>query len=106
MRSEETVSGWMENCRRDGLDAAEVRLVYQRYRAYRAHHEKGGRGDPLPLERWFGWYRLEVASEAGTQAPSPSGCSIDDDSRNRGMIRKPDAFLDALKALAASAGAM
>jgi hypothetical protein len=95
-------SGWLEFCRTEGLDPAEVRVVLSRYRAYRSYYRAGRRGEPLPLANWFGFYRMETASEVGQQAPAPSGCSVDDDSRNRGAIRKPEAFLQALALLAAA----
>lgn len=95
------LSGWVNACRAEGLDPAEVRVVLGRYRAYQGYYRNGRRGEPLPLAAWFNWYRLEAASEAG-QAPSPSGCSVDDDARSRGAIRKPLAFLEVLSALAAT----
>ena len=92
---------WVNACRAEGLDPAEVRLVLGRYQAYRGYYLKGRRGEPLPLAAWFDWYRIETASEKSQQAPSPSGCSVDDDARNRGAILKPQAFLKALSELAA-----
>lgn len=93
--------GWLDFCRSEGLDPAEVRLVLSRYQAYRGYYRAGRRGEPLPLANWFGFYRMETASEAGQQVAAPSGCSIDDDSRNRGVIHKPEVFLQALSRLAA-----
>jgi hypothetical protein len=100
--SESATTGWLAACRDEGLDPAELRLVLDRYRAYRAYYVKGQRGEPLPLETWFSWYRMEAASEAQQQAPSPSGCSVDNDARNRGLMAKPAAFLKVLAQLAAS----
>lgn len=90
---------WVELCRAEGLDPAEVRLVLGRYRAYRDYYRQGGRGEPLPLAVWFRWYRLENATEAGDQAPAPVGCSIDDDARNRGLMNRPEALLRVLTRL-------
>ena len=96
-----TSTDWVSTCRDEGLDPAEVRLVLGRYRAYQSYYLTGGRGEPLPLETWFNWYRMETASETSQQAPSPSGCSVDDDARNKGAIRKPQAFLRVLARLEA-----
>jgi hypothetical protein len=93
--------GWTDACRAEGVDPAEVRLVLERYRAYRAYYLKGGREQPLPIENWFTWYHAETVSEAGAQAPSPSGCSVDDEARSRGAVRKPKTFLKLLAQLAA-----
>lgn len=100
-----TATDWVGACRDEGFDPAEVRLVLGRYRAYQGYYLKGRRGELLPLETWFNWYRMETASEAGQQAPSPSGCSVDGDARNRGAIRKPLAFLKVLAQLEAADGA-
>lgn len=91
---------WLLGCQEEGIDPGEVRLVYQRYEAYRGFYLQG-RGEPLSLEAWFNCYRIETASEATAQSkPSPSGCSVDDGSHNRGVIRKPEAFLKVLRRLA------
>jgi hypothetical protein len=100
--AEDDAPDWFGACRADGLDPAEVRLVLRRYEAYRGYHTQGRRGEPLPIETWFNWYRMETISETGQQFQSPSGCSVDDQARNRGVIRNPEAFLRALKRLAAS----
>ncbi len=93
---------WVRLCLGEGLDPAEVRLVLDRYRAYERYYRSGSRGEPLPLAAWFNWYRMETASEATQQGPSPSGCSVEDDARNRGVILRPQAFL---KVLSVAAGA-
>jgi hypothetical protein len=90
--------GWLRLCRDAGLEPAEVQRVLSHYRAYRTYTVQQ-RGEPLPLPAWFRFYRMEVASEGGQQAPAPSGCSVDDDARNRGALGKPREFLDALQAL-------
>ncbi|CAG0938894.1 hypothetical protein GPROT2_00438 [Gammaproteobacteria bacterium] len=92
--------GWDEWCRAQGLDPAEVRLVLGRYRAYRLYYESGRRGEPLPLENWFTFYRMETASEVEQNAPTASGCSVDPNARNRGAISRPAEFLQALVRLA------
>jgi hypothetical protein len=84
------------------LDPAELRLVLDRYRAYRRYHQQGRGTDPLPLARWFAWYRMETSNEAGQQAPSPAGCSVEEGARNRGAIRKPAAFLRILQQMLAA----
>jgi hypothetical protein len=84
--SDATAIDWVGVCREEGLDLAELRLVLGRYRAYQGYYRKGGRGEPLPLEAWFNWYRIETASETSQQAPSSSGCSVDDDALIRGVI--------------------
>jgi hypothetical protein len=99
--SDHDLADWTGACRAEGLDPGEVRLVLERYRAYRAYYLDGRRGEPLPVETWFTWYHRETASETGQQAPAPSGCSVDDDARNRGAVRKPQAFLRLLAQLAA-----
>ena len=79
-----------------------MRLVLGRYRAYQGYYLTGGAGSPCRSTTWFNWYRMETASETSQQAPSPSGCSVDDDARNRGAIRKPQAFLRVLTRLEAA----
>lgn len=97
-----TAAEWTASCRAEGLDPAEIRRVLDRYRAYHTYYVKSRRGEPLPIESWFNWYRMESASETAQRAPAPSGCSVDDGARNRGLIHKPEAFLRALMQLAAS----
>jgi hypothetical protein len=92
---------WQDLARAEGVDPAEVRLVWSRYQAYRRYYAGEGRGTPLTLETWFDYYRLETASEAGGSAPTASGCSVDPNARNRGAVSRPEAFLKVLAALAA-----
>ena len=94
-----TAVDWLSACGAEGLDPGEVRLVLGRYRAYQGYYAGGRRGTPLPLASWFNWYRMEAESEHGEKAPPPSGCSVDDDARNRGAIQKPQAFLRVLSQL-------
>lgn len=92
---------WVRLAQAEGLDPGEVRVVLGRYRAYLRYYQAGRRGDPLPLDTWFSWYRMETASEVEQNAPSPSGCSVDPNAQNRGAISRPQAFLKVLAALAA-----
>ena len=92
---------WAALARAEGLDPAEVRLVFGRYQAYLRYYQAGCRGEPLALENWFTWYRMETASEAEQNSPTASGCSVDPNARNRGAIERPAAFLKVLAALAA-----
>ncbi len=98
--AEDPVSAWIRSCRDEGLDPAEVRLVMGRYLAYRDFYQRDSRGSPLPLARWFEWYRIETASEATGGSPAADGCSVDSGAQNRGAIARPDAFLRALASLA------
>lgn len=84
-------------CRSAGVDPAEVQVAASRYDAYREFYARGGRGEALAVEQWFRWYYAEVSSEsAGTNTASPGGCSVDSDSRNRGLMTNPGAFLELL----------
>jgi hypothetical protein len=85
-------------CRTAGVDPTEVGVAASRYRAYRDFYARSGRGEALGLDQWFRWYYLEATSDRkGGQAESPSGCSVDSDSRNRGLMTKPEAFLAILR---------
>lgn len=92
---------WVALCRAEGFDPGEVRVVLGRYQAYRRYYADGRRGEPLALEAWFEFYRMETASEVQQNAPVASGCSVDPNAENRGAIRRPGAFLKVLAALAA-----
>lgn len=94
-------SDWAALCRAEGFDPGEVRVVLGRYQAYRRYYADGRRGEPLGLEAWFEFYRMETASEVQQNAPVASGCSVDPNAENRGAIRRPGAFLKVLAALAA-----
>ncbi len=96
----DSTPAWLDLCRAQRFDPAEVRVVLGRYRAYRQYYANGGRGSPLPLESWFSWYRQETASEIQQNAPSPSGCSVDPNAQNRGAISRPQEFVQVLRALA------
>jgi hypothetical protein len=91
---------WQEQCRAAGIDPAEVRLVLGRYRSYRDYYDRLPGTEPLSLDAWFRFYRMEVATETGQQAPAPAaGCSVDEGARHRGALHNPKAFLRALVAL-------
>lgn len=93
---------WQAQCRAAGIDPSEVRVVLKRYLAYRRHYEGVPGSEPLSLEAWFRFYRMEVATETGQQAAPPAGgCSVDDEARHRAALHNPNAFLRALIALAA-----
>lgn len=92
---------WVTLAQSEGLDPGEVRLVLGRYQAYLRYYQAERRGEPLSLDAWFAWYRMETASEVEQNAPSASGCSVDPHARNRGAISRPEAFLKVLAALAA-----
>jgi hypothetical protein len=90
---------WAALARDEGLDPAEVRRVLVRYQAYCRYYAEGGRGEPLALEGWFRWYRLETASEGAGK--TSSGCSVGPGAQGPGAISRPEAFLKVLAALAA-----
>jgi hypothetical protein len=93
---------WQAMCLGERIDPAEVRLVYERYAAYRRFTEQGTRA-ALPLERWFHFYHLEKTSE-GIQAGSPvAGCAADGDAVNDACLSRPRAFLRVLSAYGADA---
>jgi len=99
--AEKASGDWVRLAREEGFDPAEVRLVLSRYQAYRRYYLAEGRTEPLGLEAWFSWYRMETASETEQNAATPSDCSVDPAARSRGAISKPEAFLKVLAALAA-----
>lgn len=92
---------WQSLARAEGVDPAEVRLVFGRYQAHVRYHRGERGGEPLPIETWFGFYHREAASEAHQNAPAASGCSVDPGARNRGAVARPEAFLRVLAALVA-----
>ena len=86
---------WLELCRSTGIDPREVRLIHDRYDAYRGFTEKKT-GMAISLEQWFRFYYLEKNSE-GLQAGAPvDGCSADGDAVNDACLRRPTEFLEAL----------
>jgi hypothetical protein len=94
--SEELIS----KCRRVGVDPTEIRVAASRYVAYREFYARSGRGQALPVDQWFRWYYAEASSE--TDGSSPSGCSVDSDSRNRGLMTDPANFLELLREASAT----
>lgn len=92
---------WQDLARDEGIDPAEVRVVFTRYQAYRRYHRPERGAEPLPLETWFRYYRMESASEAGQGTSAAPGCSVDPNARNRGVLARPEAFFRVLAALAA-----
>ena len=58
-----------------------------------AHH----RGEPLTLEQWFGFYRMEAESESGSGDQVAEGCSVDPEARGRAVLTKPAEFLGLLQ---------
>jgi hypothetical protein len=89
----------LERCRSAGVDPAEVGVAASRYRAYRDFYARAGRGEALGVEQWFRWYYVEAASDSDAgKTASPGGCSVESDSRNRGLMTNPAAFLEILRA--------
>lgn len=89
--------GWQDMCRESGINPDEVRLIHERYAAYRQFTNEGT-ADQIPLERWFRFYHLEKTSE-GIQAGAPSeGCSADGDAVNDACLKRPAEFLRVLLA--------
>ncbi len=88
---------WLELCRAAGIDPQEVKLIYERYDAYRKFTE-AGTGSAVPLAQWFRFYHLEKSSE-GLQAGAPTeGCSADGDAVNNDCLRRPGEFFEVLEA--------
>ena len=86
---------WLELCQSTGIDPQEVRLIHDRYAAYRSFTEKNS-GSVISLEQWFRFYHLEKNSE-GLQAGAPvDGCSADGDAVNNACLQRPAEFLEAL----------
>lgn len=90
-------------CRDDGIDPAEVRLVYARYQAYRRFTE-AGRGGAIGIDQWFRFYHREKTSEGIQAGPAPGGCSADGDAVNNACLDKPAAFLRVLTAYGSGGG--
>lgn len=90
---------WLELCRESGIDPEEIRLVFTRYDAYRKYTSTS-RSGTIALHQWFGFYRMEKASEGEQAQPAPSGCSVDSDAVNNACIKRPAEFLKVLQAYA------
>jgi len=90
-------SNWPELCDLAKIDPNEVRLIYERYDAYKGFTVKRV-GESISLEQWFRFYILEKNSE-GMQAGAPvEGCSADGDAVNNACLKRPGDFLQVLKA--------
>jgi hypothetical protein len=94
---------WLQMCVDEGISPDEVRLVFERFDAYRRYN-KGGEETSVALEQWFRFYHMEKASEGDQAGPAPSGCSVDSDAVNNACIRRPGPFLTVLKAYCAAKG--
>jgi len=94
---------WRGLCRQEGIDPAEVRLVYERYDAYRRYTE-GGSGDPIGVDQWFRFYHREKTSEGVQAGAVPEGCSADGDAVNNACLAKPAVFLRVLIAYGNAGG--
>jgi hypothetical protein len=88
---------WMQMCGEEGISPDEVRLVFDRYDAYRRYSD-GGDTSSIALEQWFRFYHMEKASEGDHAGPAPTGCSVDSDAVNNACIKRPGPFLVILKA--------
>lgn len=92
---------WRGVCRAQGLDPAEVDMVFARYAAYRDY--MSSRGGALTLADWFRFYRLEKASESGQQAGGlVGGCSADGEAMQQNLLSNPKGFLEVLRLRVAS----
>jgi hypothetical protein len=96
---------WRGLCREEGIDPAEVRLVYERYDAYRRYTD-GGAGDPLGVDQWFRFYYREKTSEGIQAGAVPEGCSADGDAVNNACLAKPAVFLRVLIAYGNAGGVL
>jgi len=91
-------------CRQEKIDPDEVRLVFERYEAYRRFTETGA-GAAISLDQWFRFYHREKASEGNQAGPAPGGCSADGDAVNNACLQKPAEFLRVLTAYDTAGGA-
>ncbi len=96
-----TVPDWRALAREHRIDPEEVLLVFARFDAQRQFNDRG-RGQPIALGQWFGFYRMEKATEGRQAGPAPSGCSVDSDAVNDACIERPVEFLVVLEAYAAA----
>ncbi len=94
---------WQGLCQQASIDPDEVRLVYDRYAAYRRFTEGGG-GEPISLAQWFRFYHREKTSEGAQAGPLPGGCSADGDAVNNACLKKPAEFLRVLEAYGKAGG--
>jgi len=94
---------WRGLCQQASIDPDEVRLVYDRYEAYR-RFTAGGSGEPISLAQWFRFYHREKTSEGAQAGPVPGGCSADGDAVNNACLKKPAEFLRILEAYGRAGG--
>ncbi|MFW2405312.1 MAG: hypothetical protein ACN4GT_11150 [Gammaproteobacteria bacterium] len=94
---------WRSLCRQASVEPDEVRLVYERYEAYRRFTAAGG-GEPISLAQWFRFYHREKTSEGAQAGPAPGGCSADGDAVNNACLKKPAEFLRVLEAYGRAGG--
>lgn len=99
--SDAQATHWLDLARQYRIDPDEVRMVFARYDAQRQFSARG-RGEPIALARWFGFYRLEKSTEGRQAGPTPSGCSVASDAVNDACIERPAEFLVVLEAYAAA----
>jgi len=88
---------WIEICRERRIDPEEVRIVFDRYAAYRDFNADRAAA-AVSLDQWFRFYHMEKATDGENAGPAPSGCSVDSDAVNNACIKRPGPFLEALKA--------
>jgi hypothetical protein len=93
---------WQTLCQQESIDPAEVRLVFERYDAYRTYTEKAT-GNAISLEQWFRFYHAEKSTDGGESEVVPSGCSADGDAVNNACLSRPAEFLKVLAAYCSSA---
>lgn len=92
-------------CSQANIDPDEVRLVFERYEAYREFTDNGG-GGAIQLEQWFRFYHREKSSEGNRAGPAPGGCSADGDAVDNACLQKPAEFLLVLTAYGNAGGAI
>ena len=90
-------SSWRQRCINIGLDPQEVKSVSSRYDMYKTYTD-ANRGNTLPLDRWYKWYRVEKLSEGHAMlAPPVTGCSIGPDTGPEGAVVSEHDFLELLE---------
>ncbi len=92
-----TQPDWQALCQQEGIDPAEVRLVFERYAAYRTYTEQTS-GGAISVAQWFRFYYAEKSSEGSEAEKVPSGCSADGDAVNNACLSRPGQFLKVLTA--------
>ncbi len=89
-------NAWRSRCVELNLDPQEIKAVSRRFDMYHEYTTAQG-GDTLPIDRWYGWYRVEKLSEGhAMQTPPVQGCSVEVGTERTGaVISEPD-FLQVL----------